>query len=99
MPKVTIVGFEDRSYPNKTTGEYTEVLDLHFTKSPNNPSVVGVLTGSVTVQGKYFPNQFSEIIRARDNVIGKKALISMDVRTFKDSSFAVLDDLEFLDDE
>lgn len=99
MAKVTIVGFEDRSYTNKSTGEVTELLDLHFTKLPKGDSVVGNLTGSVTVHAKYFPDQFSEIKRARENVIGKKALISMDVRTFKDSSFPVLDDLEILGDE
>lgn len=99
MPKVTIVGFEDRSYTNKSTGEVTELLDLHYTKSSKDTSVVGDLTGSVTVHAKYFPDQFFEIRKLRENVIGKKALISMDVRTFKDSSFPVLDDLEIFGDE
>lgn len=94
--KVTIVGFENISYTDKTTGEVKEMLQFSYTKPIKKDGAFGCSVGTETVSARAFPEQYSTFMKLGDKVIGKTAIISKDIRSFKNEKYAVLDELEIL---
>lgn len=94
--KVTIVGIEDRSYTDKSTGEVKEMLQFSYIKPFKGENGCGSEVGYETFSAKAFPEQYAIFKKSWEKLIGKTAIISKDVRTFKDKSYAVLDELEII---
>ena len=94
--KVTIVGIEDRSYTDKSTGEVKEMLQFSYTRPVKSENACGCEVGYETFSQKAFPEQYAQFKKSWEKLIGKTAIISKDVRTFKDKSYAVLDELEII---
>lgn len=93
-----IIGFENRTYTNKETGELVECLQLHYSRpfKKENEKGFGSSAESVFVSGSKFPEAYSSILKAGASIIGKKVSISKDVSTFNGQTRAVLDELELL---
>ena len=94
--KVTIVGFENTSYVDKTSGELKEMLQFSYTKPNKKDNAFGMTVGYENVSAKAFPEQFRQFTTMGEKILGKTAIISKDVRQFKDQKYAVLDELEIL---
>ena len=94
--KVNIVGIEDRSYVDKETGELKESVALFYTKANKADKSCGCVVGYEIVTAKAFPEEFEIIKKNFEKLLGKVAIISKDTRTFKGSTYAVLDELEIL---
>lgn len=94
--KVTIVGIEDRTYTDKSTSEVKEMLQFSYTKPAKGEKVCGSYVGYEVISAKAFPEQFAQMKKSWDKLLGKTAIISKDVRKFKDQTFAVLDELEII---
>ncbi len=94
---ITILGYEDKSYPKKSTGEYVEALELYYSKENKKDGAVGSCCGSEFVSAKAFPKEFNAIKKAGLSIVGTRASISRDVRTFGDRQQAQLVELELLD--
>ena len=93
---ITILGFENKSYTKKDTGEYVECLELSFTKPYKSDKGVGDACGTEFVSGKAFPEQFKKLIQLNEKAVGLKASISKDVTSFGGKMQSVLDELEIL---
>lgn len=94
--KVTIVGIEDRTYTDKSTGEVKEMIQFSYTKPYKTENACGSEVGYENISAKAFPEQFAQIKKHWEKLIGKTAVISKDVRTFKDKTYAVLDEFEII---
>lgn len=93
---VKILGYENTSYTKKDTGELVECLELHYSKKFKGENSYGEAVGAEYINAKAFPEQFREIVNAKEKIIGKLASISKDTRTFKGNAYAVLDEFELL---
>ncbi len=93
---VTILGFENKTYTKKDTGELVECLQLYFSKPLKADNSFGSSCGSEFVTCNKFPEQYRKIIKSGVTIIGKKASISKDVTTFNGQSRTVLDELELI---
>ena len=94
--KVIIVGIEDRSYTDKSTGEVKEMIQFSYTKPTKNEKACGSEVGYETFSKNAFPEQFNLFKKSWEKLLGKTAIISKDVRSFKDKTYAVIDELEII---
>ncbi len=94
---VTLLGYENKTYTKKDTGEVKECLELYYSKANKVQNAVGCTVGSEFVTANAFPEQFKAIIKAGASIIGKKLSISKDVRTIGGKTYASLDELEILE--
>lgn len=94
--KVTILGFEDRTYTKEDTGEIKEGLMLFFSKLNKAENAVGSSCGYEYIAAKSFPEQFRAIMNAGEKIIGRTAHISKDVRSFNGKSYSVIEEFELL---
>lgn len=94
---ITILGFDDKSYTKRETGEYIEGLELYYSKENRSETAVGSSCGSEYVSAKAFPEQFKQLTTLKDKVCGKKASLSKDVRIFGGKPQAVLDEFVIID--
>ncbi len=93
---VKILGFENRTTVNEDTGERKEAIQIYYSKNNKAENSFGEMTGTEFVQGKNFPEQVSTIIKAGKDIIGTLASISKDTRTFKGTTYSILDEFELL---
>lgn len=93
---VTILGYEDKTYTKEETGEIKEGVVLYYAKENKSENAVGDMCGSEYITARAFPQQFREILKSGADIIGRRASISKDVRSFNGKSYTVVDELEFL---
>lgn len=93
---VTILGYEDKTYTKEDTGEVKEGIVLYYSKENKSENAVGSMCGSEYITSKAFPQQFREILSTGVDIVGRRASISKDVRTFNGKSYTVVDELELL---
>ncbi len=93
---IKILGYDNKTTVNEETGEVKAAVQIYYAKNNKDENGVGEVTGSEYVTGKNFPEQVAEILKAKESIIGRKASISKDVRTFKGTSYTVLDEFELL---
>lgn len=94
--KVIIVGIEDKSYTDKSTGEIKEMLQFSYTRPAKGEKACGSEVGYEIFSQKAFPEQFAQFKKSWEKLLGKTAIISKDVRMFKDKAYPVLDELEII---
>lgn len=94
---ITIVGLEDRTYTDKSTGEIKEMVQVSFTKPTKAENACGCEVGFETLSAKGFPTQYAQIKKSWEKLLGKRVSMSKDVRTFRDKTYAVLDEFEIID--
>ena len=94
--KITILGYEDKTYTKEDTGEVKEGIVLYYAKENKSENAVGSACGSEYITSRAFPQQFKEIINAGTKIIGRCANVSKDVRTFNGKSYTVVDEFELI---
>lgn len=95
--KVTIEGIRNDSYVDKKTGELKERMIFSFSVPFKNvEGATGKDVGIETFTPRDFPEQFAEFRDNPKKYIGKTAILSKNVRTVGDKSWAYLEELEVL---
>lgn len=93
---IKITGYTNKSYTKKDTGELVEGVEIYYTKKNKNLNGVGEETGTEYISGKAFPEQFKEIVDAKEKIVGRLASISKDTRTWQGKTYTTLDEFELI---
>lgn len=95
--KVTILGIQNTTYPDKKTGELKESFEFTYsTPYKNTDNAVGSAVGTERFSKQAFPEQFALFEKSAAKLIGKTAIISKNVRTIGEKTWAYIEELEVL---
>ena len=95
--KVTILGIQNTTYPDKKTGELKESFEFSYsTPFKNNEKATGCSVGVERFTRQAFPEQYELFEKSAAKLIGKTAIISKNVRTIGEKSWPYLEELEVL---
>lgn len=95
--KVTILGIQNTTYPDKNTGELKESFEFSYsTPFKNSEKSFGSSVGTERFTKSAFPEQYALFEKSAEKLIGKTAIISKNVRTIGGKTWAYLEELEVL---